>query len=94
MDFVGFKFEVILDSLNKMLSNRSSFNYILACLKTNMAKSQISRVDTRIEKGKLDQSQTKNKHFFIINYYKLFKKYENLCLKDKFGKNLQKKGTV
>ena len=92
-----FKFEVILESLGKILSNTSSFKNILASLQTNMAKSQISRVDIRIGKGGLDQSQTKNKlgkHFFIINYHKLFKKHENLCLKDTFGKNLQKKGTV
>ena len=53
--------EVILESLGKMLSNRSSLKYILAPLQTNMAKSQISRVDIRIGKGGLDQSRTKNK---------------------------------
>ena len=31
-------------------------------------------------------------NFFIINYWKVFIKYENLCLKDTFEKNLQKKG--
>ena len=80
-----------------MLSNRSSFKYILVSLQTNMAKSQISRVDIRIRKGGLDQSQTKNKlreAFFILNYHKLFKKYENLCRKDTFEQILFKKGTV
>ena len=80
-----------------MLSNRSSSKYIVASLQTNMAKSQIFRVDIRIRKRGLNQGQTKislGKHFFITNYQQLFKKYENLCLKDTFGKNLQKKGTV
>ena len=44
-----------------MLSNMSSFKYIIASLQTNMVKSQISRVDIRIGKGGLDQSQTKKK---------------------------------
>ena len=35
--------------------------YILASLQRNMAKSQISRVDIRIGKRGLDQSQTRNK---------------------------------
>ena len=91
--------EVILESLGKMSSNRSSFKYILASLQTNMAKSQISRVDIRIGKGGggVDQSQTKNKlreAFFDNKLSKIIQKYENLCLKDTFGKNLQKKGTV
>ena len=81
-----------------MLSNRSSFKYILASLQTNMAKSKISRVDIRIGKGGLYQSQTKNKlgeaFFHKKNYHELFKNYENLCLKDTFEKILQKKGTV
>ena len=67
--------------------------YILASLQTNMAKSQISRVDIRIGKGGLDQSQTKNKleeAFFKIKYHKLFKNLKNFT----FGKNRQKKGTV
>ena len=64
-----FKFEVILESLGKMSSNRSSFKYILASLQTNMAKSQISRVDIRVGKEGLDQSRLKNKlgEVFFLN---------------------------
>ena len=54
-------FEVTLESVGEMLSNKSSSMHVFACLQTNMVKSQISRVDIRIGKGGLDRSQTKNK---------------------------------
>ena len=41
---------------------------------------------------KAKQKMSLRKHFFIINYHKLLKKFENLCLKDKFEKILPKKG--
>ena len=72
-----------------MLSYRNSLKYILASLQTNMAKSQISRVDIRIGKGGLDQSQTKNKlgeAFFKIKYHKLFKKFEKFYVWKKSSK--------
>ena len=70
-----------------MLSRSSIFNYILTCLQTNSAKSQISWVDIRMAKGGLDQGQTKNK----LNH-KLFKKISKFCLKDTVGKESSKKG--